>query len=410
MSSVGKRKISRKVPSRSPSPANAPHQAGHQRPLQPGLKLAKKVIAISFIVACASSLLAECLQSRDDNVVLRNPRPPVPPHGRVTTIKLHQDAVAKVAGKSSVPAAAFAQSFDMYYEADLTGSGCDPKRSENNFVLLSGTNGQSFLYWPLLERMQGYGYCTLVFDYRAHGRSEVAPGAYTTELFGEDAATIIHKIFSKRVHLFGWSIGGAAAYYLALEYPDMVASLTVLGMTSCFGRRVLPAEDGACDDSWSSMLTRPLSIQGVAAQPLFYWQSLLRLQGTELLGWFASQPSLFNHQTTPEVMRYHHSLRTEALARTFQAWPRWNYTYYQEAIKQISQPALLLAGELEDRLGFGPAELDEDCHRLPGCKEAVILPGFSHLVLLETRNGRAGYDVIAAYLEGFYDGLALASA
>ena len=298
----------------------------------------RKFAAVTVVCICAVVLLAEYLQTRDDAVLLRFPRPPVPAHGRMVTIKLHEETIAKIARNASLPEAAFARSFDMYYEADLSNGSCDPSK---NFVVLSGTNGQSFLYWPLLEHFKAQGYCTLVFDYRSHGRSEVAPGAYTAELFGEDAATIIRQVFGdgQRVHLFGWSLGGALAYYLALEHPDMVASLTVLGMTSCFGRRVLPPyEGGARDDSWSSMFIRPFSIEGIAARPLFHWQSLLRLQGTELLGWFASQPVLFNHLTTPEVMRYHYSLRTEALSRTFQTWPRWNYRYYHDALRQIKQP------------------------------------------------------------------------
>ena len=37
----------------------------------------------------------------------------------------------------------------------------------------------------------------------------------------EDAAAIIKHVFgTKKVHLLGWSLGGALSYYLAIEHPE----------------------------------------------------------------------------------------------------------------------------------------------------------------------------------------------
>jgi pimeloyl-ACP methyl ester carboxylesterase len=341
-------------------------------------------VAAAAISLSAIELLASYLQARDDAVLLKYTRPPIPPHGQLTTIELDGAAMNRSVARSGLPTTAFARSFDMYAEAQIDG--CDPAAGRN-FVILSGTNGACSLYWDLVAHYRQQGYCTLVFDYRSHGRSEVAPGAYTVELFGEDSAAIIRKTFNGRaVHLLGWSLGGAVGYYLALEHPALVQSLAISGMTSCFGRLVTAAGD--CDDSYLSSVVRPLSINGIL--PITRVPTMLKVQGTELLGFLASLPILFNHQVTDEVMIYHRLLRTEALTRTFPVWTRWDFKYYHDRIRTIEAPVLLMAGGLETTLGFGRAELEEDLRRLrnaepePVCRGTwarVTIDHFIHLAL-----------------------------
>ena len=132
-----------------------------------------------------------------------------------------------------------------------------------------------------------------------------APGEYTAELLGEDAAAIIRYVFKgESVHILGWSLGGALGYYLAIEHPDIVASVTVSGMSSCFGRPLL--SDGSCDPSFAKGLLN--MIGAVAPLSLF--------AGTALQGQAASLPFLFGQQTTDEVMKFFWWQDTAAFTRT----------------------------------------------------------------------------------------------
>ena len=106
---------------------------------------------------------------RPDAVLLANPRPPVPEHGRILTVQHNETTMAKVAAVESLPASSFASSFDMYYEAQAEG--CDQERT---FVMVGGTNGASWQYHDLVGHFHDQGYCTLNFDHRSHGRSEVS--------------------------------------------------------------------------------------------------------------------------------------------------------------------------------------------------------------------------------------------
>ena len=122
------------------------------------------------------------------------------------------------------------------------------------------------------------------------------------------------------MHALGWSLGGAIGYYLALEHPSLLASLTISGMTSCFGRRLTAA--GECDTSLLARLRKPEGAGGVLAW-LVYHPLVLRLVGTEALGWLASQPILFNHTRTDDVMAFHRLQRYPALTKTFAVWSQY---------------------------------------------------------------------------------------
>ena len=106
------------------------------------------------------------------------------------------------------------------------------------------------------------------------------------------------------MHILGWSLGGALGYYLAIEHPDIVASLTVSGMSTCFGRPLLA--DGNCNPSVAKGL---LNVLGALSLPSL-------LAGTAVQGHVASLPFLFAHQTTDEVMRFFWFQETAAFTRT----------------------------------------------------------------------------------------------
>ena len=234
------------------------------------------------------------LYNRDTSLLLefQAKRPPVPAYGKITTIAHDEATMARVAGVvhaggEVLPRDAFAASFDMYYEAQLDD--CDPTK---NFVMISGTNGASYLYGDIIAHFRARGYCTLNFDHRSHGRTEDVPGALTAELLAEDAAAIIRRVFGdgRPAHLLGWSLGGAVAYYLAIHHPSLVRTATLQGITSCFGA-VLP--DGSCDMSFEF------------PKWFFSRDLMLRLLGTELQGRAASLAIKMHHtDSTMQFFRF----------------------------------------------------------------------------------------------------------
>lgn len=255
--------------------------------------------AATVVVVVATLIgISNLLKARDDAVLVKAiaQRAPVPSHARMTTISHDAQTMAKItSAMPHVSPELFVSSFDMYYEAQLDD--CDP---EKNFVMVGGTNGASHLYLDIIAHFRSKGYCTLNFDHRCHGRSEDSPSKLSAELLGEDAAALIRHVFGgRKVHLLGWSLGGAVAYYLGIEHADIVETMTLSGMTSCFGK---VAADGSCDLGFDVL------------KWFFSRDLMLRLLGTELQG--SAAVSAIKMHDIDSNMHFFRSLRTNTMTKT----------------------------------------------------------------------------------------------
>ena len=322
------------------------------------------------------------LDQRDTKVLLKYPKPPVPEYGRVTTIQHSKATMEKVASfYDQFSVDDYASSYDMYYEAQTEN--CN---SENNLVVVSGTNGATYLYWDLIDHFRKQGYCTLNYDYRSHGRSSAAPGIFTAELLGEDSAAIIKKVFpGKQVHLVGLSLGGAVSYYISLNYPEMVKSVTLQGMTSCFGK---VTADGNCDLGFDAL------------KWFFSTGPMLKILGTELQ--HTAAVAAIKAHDTEETKAYFRYLSVATMTKTPLTWDLWNKEYYHNRIKNIKVPVLLLAGEHEHLIGFDDNSMSEDVKRIGKLAEYQIFKGFSHFMWWERFNGKSGLELSMSAMDTFY--------
>jgi len=64
-------------------------------------------------------------------------------------------------------------------------------------------------------------------DLRGAGLSGKPDGTYTTELFADDVAEFMRAAGIPGAHVFGLSLGAAAAMWLAAKYPSLVKSLSL---------------------------------------------------------------------------------------------------------------------------------------------------------------------------------------
>jgi pimeloyl-ACP methyl ester carboxylesterase len=66
-------------------------------------------------------------------------------------------------------------------------------------------------------------------DARGVGKSAAPPGAYSTKQMAADAVAVLDACSVARAHVVGLSLGGAIAQELALNYPERVRTLALLG-------------------------------------------------------------------------------------------------------------------------------------------------------------------------------------
>lgn len=110
-------------------------------------------------------------------------------------------------------------------------------------VLLVMGMGASMVWWDdeLCAALAAGGRFVVRYDHRDTGRSTAFPPGrppYTGDDLVADAARVLDGFGLARAHVVGLSMGGALAQLLALDFPDRVASLTLMS-TSPAG----PADD-----------------------------------------------------------------------------------------------------------------------------------------------------------------------
>jgi len=122
--------------------------------------------------------------------------------------------------------------------------------------LLAGADSPGFRWSPaLVDPLADEGYRVVRFDHRDCGRSTpLGPdAAYTLDDMAADTLGLMDRLGIERAHLIGRSMGAAIAQVLALDTPDRVLSLTLIGSTPGAGDDRLP---GPSNDFVEAMTDR----------------------------------------------------------------------------------------------------------------------------------------------------------
>lgn len=343
------------------------------------------------VVVAIYSYLPTYLRQRDEAANIAFPRPPIPKYGAITTIRHTEEDMAFVR-RETLPEKAnspMAPQADIYYEAQT-----DHCTKGKNFVVLSGTNGQTWAYDDLIVKMRALGFCTLSFDWRSHGRSEDTPGDISSELFMLDASAIIKKVFGEeKVHIFGWSLGGFVAYQLAIFKPEQVASLIVYGSTACWSE--IAEGTSECIDSVNM------------AKRIFSAGTLMRLIGLaneKPLAFAAIKVKAPENGIFPFMDLYFNTLRMEQKVKTPIVWLQVQGSKTFGQLNKIQCPALQISGEHEG-LASGATlhTMQEEAKRIKKAEPPIELKdasgaGYSHFALWE----QGGLELMFGHIQAFY--------
>lgn len=110
----------------------------------------------------------------------------------------------------------------------------DPQSDHTPPLLLLRPLGGSMALWGELRERLALTRPVLSFDPRGAGRSDPAPVICTTRRMAKDAVAVLDALGIGRAHVFGLSLGGMVASWLAIGAPDRVLGL-VLGSTVAHG-------------------------------------------------------------------------------------------------------------------------------------------------------------------------------
>ncbi|WP_055502351.1 alpha/beta fold hydrolase [Nonomuraea pusilla] len=223
-------------------------------------------------------------------------------------------------------------------------------------VLLAG-QANSHHWWDGVLADFERDHLTVTLDWRGTGESGKPDEPYSTRGFAADVVAVLDDLGVERADVYGTSMGGRVAQWLAADHPHRVGSL-VLGCTSPGGRHGV--ERG-------QEVRRALGQSDRAAAG----RALLELMYTP--AWLAAHPG--PHRTVGDPGMPAYARRRHLLASAeHDAW---------DALPRIAAPTLVLHGT--DDLMTPPANAPLLAGRIPDAK-MILIAGARHAYFEEFRD------------------------
>jgi 3-oxoadipate enol-lactonase len=209
-------------------------------------------------------------------------------------------------------------------------------------------------------------YRTIIFDCRGTGYSSKPTDGYTIAQFANDCAGLLEQLKIARCHAVGFALGGQIVQALAIDRPDLVATLTIAaagaGMKATSGA---PREVRNTDEEeirahgFEAFIRSHIENTHMAFNAEFYRDHPDVVK--------ALSDALWQRQTSPEQHRYH-----------FDARRSWDTLGNAPKVKV---PTLILCGAGDDvnRGGSTPVGTARKLGELvPGC-ELALVPNVKHM-------------------------------
>ncbi len=96
-----------------------------------------------------------------------------------------------------------------------------------DLLLLHGALGAASTLRPLQRALESH-YRVHTLDFQGHGGAPMPDEPFSIALFAEDTLRYLDQHQLRQVDIFGYSMGGYVALYLALHHPDRVGRIFTL--------------------------------------------------------------------------------------------------------------------------------------------------------------------------------------
>ncbi|NIH80631.1 alpha/beta fold hydrolase [Amycolatopsis viridis] len=232
---------------------------------------------------------------------------------------------------------------------DGTPLAAQPEGTGRPLVLLAG-QANDHTWW---DAVRDDFPCTVTVDYRGTGASGKPDAPYSTPLFADDVIAVLDELGIERADVYGTSMGGRVAQWIAIRYPERVRRL-VLGCTSPGGPHAVERSAEV-----RRALMRPDARETLA--DLMYTPA-----------WRATHPGPYRTLGDPAMpphARRHHLRASDQ----HDAW---------DALPRISAPTLILHGDDDGLAPVANATLLAE--RIPDAR-VHVLPGARHGYFEECR-------------------------
>jgi pimeloyl-ACP methyl ester carboxylesterase len=252
--------------------------------------------------------------------------------------------------------------------ADGTAIAYQSAGSGTPLVLLAGQSNTHRWWDSARADFEAGGYRTITLDWRGTGDSDKPDEPYSTRGFATDVVAVLDELGIARAHVYGTSMGGRVAQWVAADFPHRLDRL-VLGCTSPGGEHAIER-----DRSVRLALTQP--DQKAAGH------YLLELMYTP--SWLATHKGPYHVVGDPDMPGYAKSRHLTASGR-HDAW---------DVLPAIVAPTLVVHGT--DDIFNPTANAPLIAERIPGAR-MVLIEGARHAYFDEFRAvaGPAVLDFLA---------------
>jgi 3-oxoadipate enol-lactonase len=215
---------------------------------------------------------------------------------------------------------------------------------------------------------------TIIFDCRGTGRSGKPETGCSVAQFAQDCIGLLGKLGITRCHAVGFALGGQIVQAMAIERPDLMATLTIAasgsGAKTLSGgaRRVSPDTEREIGEmGFERYIRNYVENDTMAFNPEFY-----REHGDVVK---ALADAVWSGQSTVEVFRRHEDARLtwDTLAKA----------------AEIKVPALILCGADDDvsRRGSTPVGTAKRLAELTPGAELFLIPNVKHMTFWDGTGG-----------------------
>jgi pimeloyl-ACP methyl ester carboxylesterase len=223
---------------------------------------------------------------------------------------------------------------------------------------------------------------TIVFDCRGTGRASKPTHGYTVSQFAKDCIALLAHLGVSRCHAVGFALGGQIMQAMAIERPDLVATLTIAASgagskTLTGGQRSLSpdTEREINQIGFERYIRNYIENDTMAFNPNFY-----RGHGDVVA---ALAQAVWSGQSTVEIFRKHEDARLtwDTLASAL----------------QVNVPTLILCGADDDvaRRGSTPVGTAKRLAELTLGSELLLIPNTKHMTFWD---GAGGVNALQEFL------------
>ncbi len=194
-------------------------------------------------------------------------------------------------------------------------------------------------------------YKVIVYDHRGHGKSDKPEKDYSIQTLSNDLYSLIQKLNFEKITIIGHSMGGMTTMVFALDHPDKVSKLVLVGTTAkmSFSMRA---------QIWIMMNIFPYRSFAQGAIDTKYYE-----------------PS---EQVIKEAMD--RALRTPKYA-AYECYLEFTKNYdIRDRVSKIKVPTLIIVG---DKDKVAPVEMSQYLNREIEGSKLHIMPNSKHMPMID---------------------------